>query len=185
MFNETQQISLTIYTCMVAVYSIWLGICASLLLWTLSTAFCQTPPESTRLHQNLPESAGVCQSLLESARLHWISPDSTKFCWSLLESGGVQCVTFCHICHKFVTLCDTCWSLPESAGVRQSMWGSVKYWLSPMAVRLCRAMQGYTTAQSYAKSKNKTVLKYKERKTYVNQKKKITRNISTWNERNS
>ena len=45
--------------------------------------------------------------------------------------------------------------------------------LSPMAVRLRRAMQGCTTVQSYAKSKNKTVLKYKERKTYVNQKEKV------------
>ena len=47
--------------------------------------------------------------------------------------------------------------------------------LSPMAVQLHRAMQGYTTVQSYAKSKNKAVLKYKERKTYVNQKKKVTK----------
>ena len=42
----------------------------------------------------------------------------------------------------------------------------------------CVTAQGYArlyNLQSYAKSKNKTVLKYQERKTYVNQKKKVTK----------
>ena len=36
-------------------------------------------------------------------------------------------------------------------------------------------MQGCVTTQGYARNKNKTVLKYKEREIYVNQKKKIAK----------
>ena len=37
--------------------------------------------------------------------------------------------------------------------------------------------QGYAATQSYAKSKNKTVYKYKERNTQVNQNNSLKRNI--------
>ena len=67
MFNETQQISLTIDTCMVAVYIIWLGICTSLLLWTLSTEFCQTPPDSACYNfRQLRQSSTVVVSKVQS-----------------------------------------------------------------------------------------------------------------------
>ena len=138
MFNETQQISLTIDTCMVAVYSIWLGVHHCLFGHYLqnSARLHQNPPESTRLHQNLPESAGVRQTPLDFTRLHQILPESARVWWSPV----------CHILSYFVTNlllyvthAGVCQSVPDSmefAGVWWSMWGSVKYCASRTLVFL-------------------------------------------------
>ena len=47
--------------------------------------------------------------------------------------------------------------------------------LSPMAMQLRKAVQGCATVQGYAKHKNKTILKCKERETHANQKGKIAK----------
>ena len=81
------------------------------------TQFKLSPPDSARLHQIPPNSAGVCQSLLDSAGLWWttVCDRMSHYVTNLL---------------LFVTYTGVRWSLVdsmESARVRQSRWGSVKY----------------------------------------------------------